>query len=53
MQMSSQVPTIPILDHSVIESLGSVSTNNESDAPSLQGEYVQIKDVTSDTHSVT
>ena len=46
--------TIPILgpDDSVIESLSNIATSNE-DGTSLQGEYVQIKDVSSDTYSVT
>ena len=52
MQMSSHVPTILPLD-SDIESLSHIATSNENDASSLQGDYVQIKDILSDTHSLT
>ena len=54
MQMSSHVTTIPIFGpgDSDIESLTEVSTSTENRPSSLQGEYVQIKDVSSDTQSI-
>ena len=52
MQMSSHVPTIPVFgpSDSDIESLNRVDTSSETDTPSFQGQYVQIK---ADIHSVT
>jgi len=55
MHMSSYVPTIPALgpNDSDVESLSHVTTSNENNTSTFQGEYVQIKDVLSDTQSVT
>ena len=53
--MSSHVPTIPAMGpgDSDIESLSQVATSNENDGSSFQGEYVHIKDISSDINLVT
>ena len=60
MEMDSQVPTIPIRSESYVEpvdsypeSLSNAAMSNDSDTLSIHGEYVQIKDVSSDSHSAT